>query len=179
MKKVVLILLSFITIATAAMAQRRENQMWYKHALGFRYELLHSGMLGVSYERFWTKHSSWEVLGMGYFAEGLEAAGFYKYTSTFPIVSRQFRWYAGGGAHLASWFNKRPTKDPFVFGLDAIVGLGFTFYNIPLAITIDWRPQIDLYTQDPVKREDFLKLFNPEKLGITFRYTMRHPGFNT
>ncbi|MDR1762099.1 MAG: hypothetical protein LBR55_06585 [Bacteroidales bacterium] len=171
MKKV-LILLSFITLATASMAQRRENQMWFKHAVGFRYELLQSGMCGLSYERFWTTHSSFEIIGVGYFAEGLEVAGFYKYTSIFPGLSPQFRWFGGGGVHIASWFDKKP-KDPFVPGIDAIVGLGFVFHKLPIGISVDWRPTIDFYSQDPEKREDPLKLFSPEKLGITFRYTMR------
>ncbi|MCL2327046.1 MAG: hypothetical protein FWC39_00890 [Bacteroidetes bacterium] len=179
MKKVVLILLSVITLATAAMAQRRENEMWFKHAIGFRYELLHAGMCGASYERFWTRHNSWEVMGGWYFAEGVEFAGFYKYTSTFPGLSPQFRWYIGGGAHVASWFNAKPEDyAPFVFGIDAIAGVGFVFYKVPLGISIDWRPQIDLFTKAPKKVNDWGQRFNPEKLGITFRYVMKFRTFN-
>ncbi len=172
MKKSVLVLLCVITLATAASAQRRANELWFKHAIGFRYELLHSGILGVSYERFWTTHSSFEVMGMSIFSEGIEAAGFYKFTSTFPGLSPQFRWFVGPGAHVASWYNKKP-KDPVVVGIDAIVGLGFVFYNIPVGISVDWRPQIDIVSQHPDKQNDVLKRFNPEKLGITFRYTMK------
>ena len=179
MKKV-LILLSFITIATAATAQRRENQMWFKHAIGFRYELLHAGMCAASYERFWSKHNSWEAMAGWYFAEGLEVAGFYKYTSTFPGLTRQFRWFMGPGVHIASWFDKKPQDDPFVFGLDALFGLGFIFYNIPVAISVDWRPQMDLYTQDGEKQGvNYWRRFDPNKLGITFRYTMKYNSFNS
>jgi len=178
MKKAVLILLSCITLATASMAQRRENEMWFKHSIGFRYELLHAGMCGASYERFWTKHSSWELMGGWYFAEGVEFAGFYKYTSIFPGLSPQFRWFIGPGAHLASWFDKKPQSDPFVFGLDALFGIGFVFYKVPIGISIDWRPQFDVYTQDKYKTDDVWKRFNPEKLGITFRYVMKFRTFN-
>lgn len=172
MRRKLLILLSLITLATVAQAQRRENQMWFKHAIGFRYELLQSGMCGLSYERFWSRHNSWEIMALGYFSEGVEATGFYKYTSTFPIVSPQFRWYMGPGAHIASWYNKTP-KDPFVVGVDAIFGIGFVFHDIPLALSFDWRPRIDLYTDDPDSKADFWRRFNPEKLGLTIRYTMR------
>jgi hypothetical protein len=178
MKRFVLILLCVITLATAAMGQRRENQLWFKHAVGFRYELLHSGLLGLSYERFWSRHNSFEIIGLSIFSEGLEAAGFYKYTSIFPIVSPQWRWFVGGGIHLASWFHKKP-KDPFVVGVDAIAGIGFVFHEIPIGISVDWRPQIDLYTQETNKVNDIWRRLNPEKLGITFRYTLKYGGLNT
>jgi hypothetical protein len=156
-----------------ATAQRRDNQMWFKQAIGLRYEALDGGWAGISYERFFTIRSSFEIMGLGYFAEGLEAAGFYKFTGVFPGTTSQFRYFLGPGVHIASWYNAKP-KDPFVVGIDAMFGLGFVFFNLPIGISVDWRPTLDLYTQNPLKREDMAKRFDPERLGITVRYTMNH-----
>jgi hypothetical protein len=62
------------------------------------------------------------------------------------------RWYYGGGAHLgvfnATESRHRRWGDPdrsyTVVGIDGILGIEYTFVEIPLNLSFDWKPAIDV-----------------------------------
>ncbi len=60
-----------------------------------------------------------------------------------------FNWYWGGGIHLGIWeagYNPRlkPKYADPVFGIDGIIGLEYTFEYLPLNLSVDLLPSINL-----------------------------------
>ncbi|TWI84286.1 hypothetical protein LX66_4652 [Chitinophaga japonensis] len=55
-----------------------------------------------------------------------------------------FAWYVGGGAHLGSRRIDGNTR--FIAGFDGIAGLDYTFTNIPLNLSLDWKPAVHFTT---------------------------------
>ncbi|NBC82204.1 MAG: hypothetical protein GVY19_02370 [Bacteroidetes bacterium] len=70
--------------------------------------------------------------------------------------TRNFNFYYGGGAHVGFWdLNNRPTPwdsrdDEFddnsyvAIGIDGIVGLEYTFDEVPFNLSLDWKPAFNL-----------------------------------
>lgn len=57
-------------------------------------------------------------------------------------------WYFGGGAHIGFWNSKPYWRDQYdshsVFGLDLILGMEYTFDEVPLNLAFDWKPAINI-----------------------------------
>ena len=61
-------------------------------------------------------------------------------------------WYYGGGAHIGFW-NSSNSGNPWweddhkdnytILGIDGIIGLSYTFAEIPINVSIDWKPMIN------------------------------------
>ena len=61
-------------------------------------------------------------------------------------------WYYGGGAHIGFW-NSSNSDNPWweddhndnytILGIDGIIGLSYTFAEIPINVSIDWKPMIN------------------------------------
>jgi hypothetical protein len=76
-------------------------------------------------------------------------------TGLYEVHNRAFdadhlNWYYGGGAHIGfyngnyvSWGNSGTTYT--VVGIDGILGLEYTFDEIPINLGIDWKPAINLF----------------------------------
>ena len=78
---------------------------------------------------------------------GFRFTGLYAYhTPTKQVVN--LNWYFGVGAHLALWDERSPWFDKpdnyFVFGIDGIMGMEYTFDEIPLVVGLDWIPFFNL-----------------------------------
>ena len=67
------------------------------------------------------------------------------------------RWLYGGGGFVSF-------KDGPSLGAQGILGLDYKFINIPLNLTIDWKPELGL--------TDAFR-FEPAAVGITARFTLR------
>lgn len=56
------------------------------------------------------------------------------------------RWYYGYGAHLGFWegFDEHPwfddNKTHLTLGVDGILGIEYTFDDLPINISLDWKP---------------------------------------
>jgi hypothetical protein len=117
----------------------------YKTALGLR---LNEGA-GITVKHFVSEKSSIE--GILYTRwRGFNLTGLYQ--GNFPVFSEPgFRFFMGGGAHIGVWDrNRNPWwKDEeyndtrAVFGLDGQIGLEYTFGQLPLNLSIDWKPAIN------------------------------------
>ncbi|WP_143959599.1 hypothetical protein [Litoribacter populi] len=66
--------------------------------------------------------------------------------------ARGLRWYYGAGAHVG-FFNAAdrryrgwgdPDRSYTVVGIDGILGLEYTFVEIPLNLSFDWKPAFDV-----------------------------------
>lgn len=64
------------------------------------------------------------------------------YERNIPVIAPGFNFYYGGGAHLGSW--KRDHKSEFVLGVDGIVGLEYKISEVPLAISLDYKPALNI-----------------------------------
>lgn len=131
----------------------------YKAGLGLRLEAGKDGNEGVAYKQFLHGNFAAEGLLLSDFNEGVEGTLLAEVQNGFPGAPKELMWYAGGGAHIGFWGD----DDSFVTGLDGIIGVEYAFKEIPLALSLDWHPVFNVYTE---KNDRFW----PMKFGITARY---------
>lgn len=83
-----------------------------------------------------------------------------------PLAVEGLNWFYGGGAYLGfeKYYHTTKNKDvtePNV-GAQGVVGLDYKFTGIPLNISLDWKPELNLV------REVF---FEPAAIGVSARFT--------
>ena len=87
--------------------------------------------------------------------DGVGICGLYEIH--FPIEAvPNLQWFAGPGAYIA--FRNSATS----FGAAGVVGLDYKFEELPLNLTIDWKPELNIISQ---------VAFESSGLGISVRYT--------
>ncbi len=61
---------------------------------------------------------------------------------------RGLRWFYGGGAHIGSWNYRNRTPLEYrgrtVVGIDGIIGLDYMFDDLPLNLSLDYKPAFNL-----------------------------------
>jgi hypothetical protein len=80
--------------------------------------------------------------------QGFDITGLYEiHNKAFDV--EHLNWYYGGGAHLGfyngnyvSWGNNGTAYT--VVGIDGILGIEYTFSELPINIGIDWKPALNL-----------------------------------
>ena len=79
---------------------------------------------------------------------GFIITGLYEiHTSAFDID--EIKVYYGGGAHIGFWSSGGKWIDPdgdeggTIIGVDGILGIEYTFLDIPINVSIDWKPAIN------------------------------------
>ncbi len=66
------------------------------------------------------------------------------------ISAPNFDWYYGFGGHIGFWdgYDDHPYFDDgksyTVIGVDGIIGIEYTFEVIPLNLSLDWKPALNL-----------------------------------
>ncbi len=68
------------------------------------------------------------------------------------------KWYYGGGAYVG--FQSGETY----LGPTGVIGLDYKFQNIPLNLSLDWKPELDI-----IPRINFV----PDAFGLTARFTIQ------
>lgn len=83
---------------------------------------------------------------------GFIVTGLYEYVHKFnePGLS----WYYGFGAHIGYWDGGRAENPNWwdaqheggltIMGADGIIGMEYTFENVPINISLDWKPVFNL-----------------------------------
>jgi hypothetical protein len=83
-----------------------------------------------------------------------------------PFSTTGLQWFYGGGGYLAfvKTFNPTKNKDEtdVNFGAQGIIGLDYKFANLPLNLTLDWKPELNLVSDINVE---------PAAVGFTARFT--------
>jgi hypothetical protein len=110
------------------------------------------GLRGGPYLSFTVKHFLSEKAALEGLVstrwKGIEVTGLYEiHNQAFQV--EKLNWYFGGGAHLGfydgnytGWGN---TGTNYInVGIDGILGLEYNFSEIPLNLSIDWKPAFDL-----------------------------------
>lgn len=78
--------------------------------------------------------------------DGFIITGLYEFQQPFADVNN-LEWFYGGGVHVGFWQAGRYHFDgeaKSVFGLDLILGVEYTFDEIPFSASLDWKPAFNV-----------------------------------
>jgi hypothetical protein len=135
MKKIVIICLVVFCLVSISYSQD------YKTGIGLR-----AGFnQGLTIKHFIGEKSAFEFL-LATRWRGFEITGLYEIHNQFFNVER-LKWYFGLGAHIGFWngdytYNRWGEKGTryTVVGVDGIIGLEYSFREVPLNLGLDWKP---------------------------------------
>jgi hypothetical protein len=82
-----------------------------------------------------------------------------------------FNFYYGAGAHFGYW-DLDGTRHPWydvdgvysAFGIDGIIGLEYSFDEIPFSLSLDWKPMFNIIDHTRFWMDD---------IGLTLRFSIR------
>lgn len=147
-----------VSITTSA-----QEQAPYKTALGIR--LSSSPAMvnnSITLKHFLNDNSAIEALFS--FGDPLALGALYEVHR--PLGSEGLRWFYGGGAYLG--FVKTydaalvKTGNEVNFGAQGVVGLDYKFVNLPLNLSLDWKPELNLVSDIN---------FEPAAVALSARFT--------
>lgn len=130
MKKILLFVSIISVLSFTAKAQE------YKTAVGIRLGPSSPAIAaGFTVKHFLDeKHALEAIVGVN---EGIGVCGLYEWH--FPITSvEHLQWYAGAGAYAAY------RSSTSYIGGAGIVGIDYKFPDIPLNISVDWKPELNI-----------------------------------
>jgi len=83
-----------------------------------------------------------------------------------PFSTEGLQWFYGGGGYLGfvkSWNpNKQKNETDVNVGAQGVLGLDYKFVNLPLNISLDWKPELNLVSDIN---------FEPAAIGFSARFT--------
>jgi hypothetical protein len=137
MKKAILIFILISSFTGLADAQE------YKTGLGLR---LGAGV-GVSVKHFINRRDAIEGLLVTRWS-GFDMTGLYEVHGE-AFQTEHLNWYYGGGAHLGFYDGDHtywgaPGYAYNIFGIDGILGLEYTFEEVPINLGLDFKPALNL-----------------------------------
>ena len=134
MKKLLLLLVAALTFSLTITAQ---NGSAYKDALGVR---LGSSVPviknGITYKHFIGNNAIEGILSFG---DGVGICGLYEIHK--PLSTQNLQWLIGFGAYVG--FNTGTSN----VGAAGIVGLDYKFAQVPLNLTLDWKPELNIISK--------------------------------
>ena len=159
MKKIVIILL----LTAGTVISNRVSAQEYKTALGVRLSSSAAAVNNsISIKHFINEKAAIE--GLFSFGDPLAFGALLELHKPFP--SSGLKYYYGGGAYLSfiKTFNpnKQINETNASFGAQGVIGLDYKFNNVPLNISLDWKPELNLVSDIN---------FEPAAIGFTVRFT--------
>jgi len=152
----------FVSLFTTAIAFAASSQS-YKTAIGVR--LSSSAAMvnnSISLKHFLNERSAIEALFS--FGDPLALAGLYEVHR--PFSTEGLQWFYGGGGYIGFVKTWNPAKNQnetdVNFGAQGVIGLDYKFANIPLNLSLDWKPELNLISDIN---------FEPAAIGFTVRFT--------
>ena len=139
MKKIILTFTLALFITALASAQDYDTGVGLR--LGFSN--------GLTVKHFFSQRSAVEGL-LSTRCHGFALTGLYEVHDNAFDVDR-LNWYFGGGGHIGFW-NGDYTSSRWgdegtnytVVGIDGILGIEYNFLEIPINISLDWKPAFNL-----------------------------------
>ena len=130
MKKSIALLLISVGLYSAAHAQS------YNNAIGIRLGPSSAAMSGgFTFKHFLNDQNAVEaIIGIN---QGFGIAGLYEWHHPIESVNN-LQWFIGAGGYAAFRFNSS-----FIGGA-GILGLDYKFDNIPLNLSLDWKPELNI-----------------------------------
>jgi hypothetical protein len=167
MKKTLLVIGLIIAIGFGYTASAQEtpndNNNGYRTGVGVR--LSSSAAMvnnSISLKHFLNERSAVEALFS--FGDPLAIGALYELHQ--PIGASGIKWFYGGGGYLGFVKTYNPDKEKNEvntnFGAQGVVGLDYKFANIPLNLSLDWKPELNIVSDIN---------FEPAAIGFTARFT--------
>ncbi|HEY5968588.1 MAG TPA: hypothetical protein VIU35_11475 [Chitinophagaceae bacterium] len=131
----------------------------YKTALGIR--LSSNGPAinnSVSFKHFMNPKLAIE--GLFTFDNKAAIGGLFEVHNAMPSTEG-LKWFYGAGAYLGFDSDKTNT-DRALMGAQGIIGLDYKFANLPLNLSLDWKPELNII--DNIN-------FEPAAIGFSMRFT--------
>ncbi len=133
MKKIALSILFSVCILSFSFAQD------YQTSIGLRGGFAN----GLTLKHFVSQNTAFEGIVASRW-KGLELTVLYEIHSRAFDVDR-LNWYYGFGGHIGFWDGKHAHwggdgQNYTVIGIDGILGLEYSFEEIPFNISVDWKP---------------------------------------
>lgn len=122
-----------------------------KNALGLRF----TGGTEISYQRELSSYNRLEF-DLGWTWNTSAFSGFYEWDYH---ITNGLKWYVGPGASLGIY--SKNGRNGAAVGLGGIIGMEYNF-DIPLQVSLDWRPVINFGTYD--------NQFGSTNVGLSVRY---------
>ena len=113
----------------------KEDKPTYKTGIGFRFT-----PFGISFKTNNNKgKTSFELIG--YFKDGFTASGLY-YWNIKLNEPGNIKLYIGGGGQVG--FKNDNAGGGAVLGVSGVLGADYKFMHLPLDISLDWQPSIQI-----------------------------------
>jgi len=100
---------------------------------------------GLTIKHFTGDQAAFEFL-LGSRWRGFDITGLYEMHNR-AFDTDGLKWYYGGGAHIGFWNGDNTYKDwgyqgsnYTVAGIDGILGLEYSFREVPINLSLDWKP---------------------------------------
>lgn len=160
MKKIIVTLL---VVLTTGFLYTASAQQPYKTSLGVRLSSSNAMVSNaISVKHF--LNDKMAVEGLLSFGDPLALGALVELHQ--PLSTQGLSWYYGGGAYLAflktvNTTTQKTSTDPN-FGAQGVIGLDYKFMNIPLNISLDWKPELNIVNDIN---------FEPAAIGLTARFT--------
>jgi hypothetical protein len=154
MKRLVMACMALL-LALGIHAQENDGESGYRNALGIRLGPSAPAVKsGITYKHFLGNGKALE--GILSFGDGFGICGLYEIHK--PLATENLQWFIGFGGY-AGVSNKITNV-----GAAGIVGLDYRFPNLPLNLSLDWKPELNLVQ----------KLgFEGSTVGLSVRYVFR------
>jgi len=109
------------------------NGQEYSNALGIRLSTAQATInQSVSYRRYFNENTAVEgLLSFDPMAIGVI------YEKVYPLGTPGLQWFFGGGGYVAF-------KGDNVVGAMGIVGLDYTLQSVPINLSLDWKPELNI-----------------------------------
>lgn len=137
MKKILLTLIVMLGIGLSAQAQD------YSTGIGFRGGLAN----GVTIKHFIGNTTALEGILLTRWS-GFSVTGLYELHKQDAFGVDRLNWYYGAGAHLGLYDGANTTwgdnQNYVIIGIDGILGIEYNFEEIPINISVDWKPALNL-----------------------------------
>jgi len=137
MKTKIITLFVFLCLATTSFSQN------YNTGIGLRAGYYN----GLTIKHFTSQNTAFEGLITSRWG-GVELTGLYEVQNNFPRMER-LSAYVGFGAHVGFWNGDNtnwgtPGTQYVAIGLDGILGLEYSFEFLPINLSLDWKPELNL-----------------------------------
>ena len=155
--------LLFATILLGTLFASRLNAQDYKTALGVRLSSA-APMINnsISLKQFISDKTAIE--GLFSFGDPLALGALIEFHK--PLSSSGLTYYYGGGGYVGfvkqTNLNTQKTTTEPNFGAQGVIGLDYKFANVPLNLSLDWKPELNIVSDIN---------FEPAAIGFTARFT--------
>ncbi len=155
--------LLFATILLGSLFASRLNAQDYKTALGVRLSSA-APMINnsISLKQFISDKTAIE--GLFSFGDPLALGALIEFHK--PLSSSGLTYYYGGGGYVGfvkqTNLNTQKTTTEPNFGAQGVIGLDYKFANVPLNLSLDWKPELNIVSDIN---------FEPAAIGFTARFT--------